>query len=312
MNIKICFLAFMIIFQACMMPGHHNLASNIVPAKEYSNKIKLKEELARARMENDYLKNYPQVKYIKDYPQVYKNDLYVEKELKAEDIITNENTPEIIKEDYSMPTISDLRRDYNSPLSLGDPGLNSSLWQEGRRGNDLFRDHRAWQPMDLITIEIIENSQGIKQANTQVRQESTLLTGISKLLGFETDVVNKNPNINPADLSGLISANTTNDYRGQGDTQRRSSLTASISAMVAEVLPSGVLRIEGEKLITVNDEEQVIVISGIVRPRDITSRNTVNSSQIAQLRIDYFGNGMLGEVQSEGWLSTIIRKIWPF
>lgn len=284
------------------------------PALEYSKRIKLERELARARFENNHLRRrHPRVRHVKDFPNDYQNQLYKEDLIRPEELVTNTNPPEVIKKDYSdLNDFSDYRMDYNGPLSLGDPGLSSSLWQEGRRGNELYRDFRAWQPMDLITITINENSQGIKQANTQVKQESTILAGITKLLGFETDVVEKNPNIEAADLPGLINAGTTNDYKGQGDTQRRSSLTASISAMVAEVLPSGVLRIEGEKIIKVNDEEQIIVISGLVRPRDINSRNTVDSSNVAQLRIDYFGKGMLGNVQHEGWLSSILRNVWPF
>lgn len=284
------------------------------PALEYSKRIKLERELARARYENKHLKTkFPRVSHIKDFPNDYKNELYREEVIKPEELVTNFNAPEVIKKDFrDLNDFSDYRMDYNGPLSLGDPGLGSSLWQEGRRGNELYRDFRAWQPMDLITIAIDENSQGIKQANTIVREESTLLAGITKLLGFETDVVEKNPNISAGDLPALLNAETTNEFRGIGDTQRRSSLTANISAMVAEVLPSGVLRIEGEKIIKVNAEEQIIVISGLVRPRDIDSRNTVNSANVAQLRIDYFGKGMLGDAQSGGWLSSLVSKIWPF
>jgi flagellar L-ring protein precursor FlgH len=85
-----------------------------------------------------------------------------------------------------------------------------------------------------------------------------------------------------------------------------------MSAVVAEVLPSGLLRIEGEKIISVNNEEQVMVISGLVRPRDITSDNEVLSTKIAQMRIDYYGKGTVGEAQYGGWLGRVLRIIWPF
>ena len=82
--------------------------------------------------------------------------------------------------------------------------------------------------------------------------------------------------------------------------------------MVAEVLPSGILRIEGQKIISVNSEEQVMVISGLVRPRDINSANEVDSSKIANMRIDYYGKGIVGEAQVGGWLGRLMRLIWPF
>jgi flagellar L-ring protein precursor FlgH len=212
---------------------------------------------------------------------------------------------------YQQP--SSYRRDYNGPLSLGDPGLSASLWKESRRGTNLIVDDRAWQAMDLITIDIMENSQGIKQADTEVKQSSSILSGISKLLGFQKDIVNSNTKKIPAtDLPSLINAESQNNYKGEGDTTRSSSLRASISAMVVEVLPSGVLRIEGEKIISVNQEEQIMVISGLVRTRDIDSNNNVQSTKIAQMRIDYYGKGIVGDAQREGWLSSILRKVWPF
>ena len=85
-----------------------------------------------------------------------------------------------------------------------------------------------------------------------------------------------------------------------------------MSAVVAEVLPSGLLRIEGEKIISMNNEEQVMVVSGLVRPRDITSDNEVLSSKVAQMRIDYYGKGTVGEAQYGGWGARLLRLIWPF
>lgn len=82
--------------------------------------------------------------------------------------------------------------------------------------------------------------------------------------------------------------------------------------MVQEVLPSGILRIQGEKIISVNDEEQIMVMSGLVRPRDVNSRNEVDSGKIANMRIDYYGKGTIGVIQSPGWLMKIVMNIWPF
>jgi flagellar L-ring protein precursor FlgH len=112
--------------------------------------------------------------------------------------------------------------------------------------------------------------------------------------------------------AALVNAETQNDFKGEGKTDRKGSLKGKISAMVAEVLPSGVLRIEGEKIISVNSEQQVMVISGLVRPRDINSENEIDSSKIAQLRIDYYGEGTVGEAQNGGWLGRFMRKVWPF
>ncbi len=208
---------------------------------------------------------------------------------------------------YGPPSLNP--RDYNGPLSLGDPGQLSSLWRESGTGQDFFRDVRAWQPMDLITVTIVEKTEGKKEADTEVKGKSSISAAISNLLGFEADFIKSNPD---ASLSSLIGANTQNDFKGEGETTRKDSLKGSISAMVVEVLPTGIIRIEGTKIISVNNEEQVMVMTGLVRPRDISSENIVESSRIANMRIDYYGRGQLGDAQREGWLGRSLRTIWPF
>lgn len=202
-----------------------------------------------------------------------------------------------------------LQRTYSGPLALGDPGVTSSLWRESRAGNEVFRDFRAWQPLDLVTIVVTEQSLGQQLANTEVKAKSEYLAAIENFFGLEQQTQNWT---NPPDLTSLIQAQTKNDFRGEGRTLRQAQLNARISAVVAEVLPSGLLRIEGEKIIAVNNEEQVLIISGLVRQRDINSNNEVNASQIAQVRIDYYGKGTVGEAQYGGWLSRLLRILWPF
>ena len=200
-------------------------------------------------------------------------------------------------------------RDYTGPLSVGDPGVSASLWRESRAGNDLFRDDRAFQPMDLITIVISESAEGKKEADTEVKQKSSVSATIDNLLGLETALPKRNENV---DLANAIKASMQNDYKGEGDTSRKDTLKARMSAMVVEVLPSGIIRIEGQKIVSVNSEEQIMVISGLVRPRDVNSANEVDSSKIANMRIDYYGSGVLAEAQHGAWGARILRWIWPF
>lgn len=200
-------------------------------------------------------------------------------------------------------------RPYAGPLELGDPGVTSSLWRESRAGNEVFRDFRAWQPMDLLTIVVTERSRGMHDADTEVKSTSQVLAAIQNFLGLEEQTEQWN---HPPNLSSLVRAQTQNNYKGEGLTNRQAELTARISAVVAEVLPSGLLRIEGEKIISVNNEEQVMVISGLVRQRDINSLNEIDSSKVAQMRIDYYGKGTVGEAQRGGWIARLMRYVWPF
>lgn len=198
---------------------------------------------------------------------------------------------------------------HTSGYAIGETGPSASLWNETRGDTELFRDNRAWRPMDLVTILIVENSEGSKSADTEVKSQSTIQVALEKLFGYESDATTSRPTLDP---SALVQGQVQNDFKGEGRTNRRGALRATISAMVAEVLPSGILRVEGQKIISVNNEEQVLVISGLVRPRDVSSENEVDSRKVANMRIDFFGQGSIGEAQYGGWLGRILRVIWPF
>jgi flagellar L-ring protein precursor FlgH len=219
------------------------------------------------------------------------------------------NSADISPDVQVMRSSQQMPQPYRGPLAVGDPGVSSSLWRESRSGNDVFRDNRAWQPMDLMTIVVTERSIGVHDADTETRSESQVLAAIQNFLGLEAQTKEWN---NPPNLSSIVNATTTNEYRGEGNTRREAQLTARISAVVVEVLPSGLLRIEGEKILAVNNEEQVMVISGLARSRDINSNNEIESSKIGQMRIDYYGKGIVGEAQYGGWLGRLMRYVWPF
>lgn len=207
------------------------------------------------------------------------------------------------------PPVVDDVSDVRAGIDFRESGYSPSLWRESSGKGGIFHDFRAWKPMDLITIVVMEVSEGKKEADTNVNNKNTVVAAISKFLGLEKVV---SQNIGEVDPAAMIDASTNNQFRGQGATVRKGTLKGTISAMVQEVLPSGILRIEGKKIISVNDEEQVMVISGLVRVRDIDSFNSVKSSQIASLRIDYFGNGVVNDVQTPGFLTQIVNVVWPF
>lgn len=214
--------------------------------------------------------------------------------------------PPVAKEERP---ISEDMANIRAGIDFRESGHSPSLWRESSGKGGIFHDFRAWKPMDLITIVVLEISEGKKQADTNIRNTNTVVAAISKFLGFETVIAN---NVSEVDPTALIDASTDSQFRGQGETVRKGTLKGTISAMVLEVLPSGILRVEGKKIISVNNEEQVMVISGLVRVRDIDSFNSVKSSQIANLRIDYFGNGVVNDIQAPGFLSQILNIVWPF
>ncbi|MCB0323366.1 MAG: flagellar basal body L-ring protein FlgH [Bdellovibrionales bacterium] len=198
----------------------------------------------------------------------------------------------------------------SAPYLMGQMTANPSLWPDEGQGASLFADHRAMQAMDIVTITINENTKGKKKAGTDASTEFDVLAGISNFFGVETkEWAANNTALTPAQL---INASTSTEFAGEGETEREGTLSGRISAVIMEVLPNGLLRLEGSKIISINDEEEVLVISGLVRLRDINTRNEVDSSRVANVRIDFYGRGVLGEKQSPGWGARIFQAVWPF
>ena len=184
--------------------------------------------------------------------------------------------------------------------------VNGSLWQAS--STSLIDDLKARRVGDTLTVIVTEQTSASKEATTGTGRSGSVAAGIPNLLGFEA----KMAGLNGMDPTKLISASTDSKYSGSGSTTRKDNLTATMTARVMEVLPNGNLLIEGRRNVMVNNEDQMIVLEGTVRPRDITPDNAINSSLIADARITYSGNGVISDRQRPGWLMNIIDVVWPF
>lgn len=187
-----------------------------------------------------------------------------------------------------------------------DPDYSrGSLWQGS--GGGLAADVKARGRGDVVTIIISEQSSASKAATTATERNSTLAAGIPNLLGLEKSGIK-----NWMDLSNLINASSDTKYSGSGSTTRQENLNASITAQVTKVLSNGNLVIEGRRNVRVNNEDQIIILEGVIRQRDISPDNTINSIYVANARISYTGKGTVSDRQQPGWLMNIIDAVWPF
>ncbi len=176
----------------------------------------------------------------------------------------------------------------------GPVSANGSLWTDG---DSLFSDRKARRVGDLVTLIIVERAQATQTATTEAGKDGAVQVGPISL----ADLV---PVIPP------ISASANDSVRSQGSTTRGGSLNARMTAQVVEVLPNGNLLIEGRQTIIVNEEEQIIVVSGVVRPQDIAPDNTVLSTFVADATIAYYGTGPVAEKQKPGLLTRLFN--WLF
>jgi flagellar L-ring protein precursor FlgH len=109
-----------------------------------------------------------------------------------------------------------------------------------------------------------------------------------------------------------IASKTKSDFKGEGDTNREGNLVATITAKVVEVMPNGNLVLESRKEITINNEKQILVLTGIVRGEDISADNAVFSNRIADAQVYYVGDGVIQDKQNPGWMVRVLDRVWPF
>ena len=165
-----------------------------------------------------------------------------------------------------------------------------------------FEDRRARLVGDVLTINIVENVTASQSSSSTIDKSGSTSAGITAL-----------PLINPSILGKAnLGATSANTFAGKGGTQSANTFAGTITATVIEVLPNGHLRLAGEKQIGVNENVDVLRFTGIVDPRAIQAGNVIDSTQVANTRIESKGRGQQGEAQAIGWLSRFFLNILPF
>ncbi len=190
--------------------------------------------------------------------------------------------------------------------------VEGSLWSEMSEVS-LFQDMKARKVGDTVTVRIVEDPEAELNANTKTSRSSSLEASKLKFLGYMKALAEKNSRLaqNPG-TDDLMLASLGMKHDGKGSTDRDGHVKAYISAVVEKVLFNGNLYISGQREVRVNNETQYITLSGVVRPKDITSSNEVSSSFIADARITYSGSGPVADKQRVGWLGRVLDYVWPF
>ncbi len=184
------------------------------------------------------------------------------------------------------------------------PASPGSLWQPGARLGDLGLDLRAARVDDIVTILVLERASAVSRGATKSARASSA-RGSVNAIGVIPGVNSPLPNL------ARLSSETALD--GSGETSRESTLTATLTARVAEVLPNGFLLVEGAKKTAVNSELQTVVVRGVVRPVDLGPGNTVHSDRIGQLEIFLNGKGVVGDaIRRPFILYRILLGLLPF
>jgi flagellar L-ring protein precursor FlgH len=170
--------------------------------------------------------------------------------------------------------------------------------------SNLGLDRRARAINDLVTIRVVESIEGTGNADSALDKNSKAAAGVSQMFGAEKAIPSS---LDPSNLVGAASGTT---FKGSGATSRSGTLSATITARVMEVLPNGDLVLEGAREIDINGDRQMVVLTGVARPRDVSDQNVVLSPAIGQLRIRYFGRGLMKDNLKPGWLVRALNKVF--
>jgi len=181
----------------------------------------------------------------------------------------------------------------------------NSLWRNGSRA--FFKDQRATHVGDLLTVTVNITDKANIENDTQRSRSNKEDSGITDFIGAKT--ITQANKILPG---RILTADSTASSEGKGSVDRKEALQTNVAAVVTQVLPNGNLVVEGKQEIRVNFEIRELIVAGIVRPEDIQSDNTIDSSKIAQARIAYGGRGQITDVQQPRYGQQVMDVLLPF
>jgi len=206
------------------------------------------------------------------------------------------------------PTAQPGYKPVQMPMPAPQPATYSpnSLWRNGSRA--FFKDQRAMQVGDILTVMVKIADNATIANETQRSRASKEDSGITDFIGSKT-IKNPATSILPG---RILTADGTSSTDNKGSVDRKEALLTNVAAVVTQVLQNGNLVVEGKQEIRVNFEIRELIVAGIVRPEDIQSDNTIDSTKIAEARIAYGGRGQITDVQQPRYGQQVMDIILPF
>ncbi len=199
------------------------------------------------------------------------------------------------------------------PAFSGEKENSSAGSIFGRGDNPLFSDHKAMHVNDIVTVSITETATSSNSAKKQLSEADTsqLGGGVFATAGGNSAVGSWVGKANGLTDIGYAS-DSSSSFSGQGSYSKDASFTTTVSARVIKVLENGNYYINGRREILIDDEKQVIQISGVIRPYDIDQDNNIASSQMSNAKILYSSEGDIDRSTKQGWGTKLVQAVWPF
>ncbi len=201
------------------------------------------------------------------------------------------------------------------PVEIEKPRVATGAIYIGRQSDNFFGRSRSYKVGDLITVLLNESTQADRRQSGTISRESSndvIPSGLTsrvqnlslptRIMGTTLGGVLNDVNLNSANIEST----------GSGEANQRASLTGALSVTVVEVLSNGNLMVRGEKQLALTEGAEIIQVSGILRPNDVSPNNTVQSRRLANAQISYRGTGDMANASRAGWGTSALMKLWPF
>lgn len=210
-----------------------------------------------------------------------------------------------------VPTITPPQAYVEPEERYDNPG---SLYSAAE-SDSLFADSRARRVGDVVMVKIVENHKAKTKSDLTSTKDNSNEYGVDAFFGMKETGFVPGSGMGPSmPVGGGIGFGTSSksDSTVSGEIKNENTVTSTIAARVTRVMPGGLLQIEGAREIKVNNETQYLVVTGLIRPSDVSADNTITTNRIADAQISYYGKGVLSDKQKPGWFTRLMDNVWPF
>ena len=193
------------------------------------------------------------------------------------------------------------------PVPLPTQSENGSVFLSSTSGS-LYEPRRDWRVGDLVTINIVTSSTANNTDNAALKRTGSIQDSMTSFMGIPMSF----GHINGGSLAPSITAGSDQEYSGSGSAIAASNISGQVEAVITNVDANGTLALAGRTNVNINGNVVSIVVTGYASPDDIAANTTISSNQIANMNVQYVGNGPINGAHQVPWLQQILTKVWPF
>jgi len=193
-------------------------------------------------------------------------------------------------------------------VSALNPAVAGSIFPAGTSGS-LYQPRRDWRRGDLVTLNIVTSSTATNLDAASLKRAGTLNDSLTSFMGVP---LNFGKSSSGTPFSPSIAANSDQEYAGAGSNNASNGISGQVEAVITDVDPNGTLALAGRTNVNINGNVTSIVVTGYASPDDIAANTTISSNNVADMNVQYVGNGPINEAHQVPWLQQILSKVSPF